>query len=88
MNSEQFCYWLQGFIEIQDPTEIDSQSLEVIKDHLRLVFKKETPTRNRLPDLKKKDLTPSPLFVDGNTRYCSSAQLTEELKELETIVSC
>lgn len=44
MTPEQFCYWLQGFAEIkggwEEPT---AQEWAVIKDHLQLVFKKETP---------------------------------------------
>ena len=40
MNSEQFAYWLNGFVELNDspPTPEQWQS---IKDHLQLVFKGE-----------------------------------------------
>jgi hypothetical protein len=44
MTPENFCYWLQGFMEIQEPTTIGADKVQVIKDHLQLVFKKETPT--------------------------------------------
>lgn len=42
MNSEHFCYWLNGFVELNGsvPTPKQWQS---IKDHLQLVFKKVTP---------------------------------------------
>lgn len=44
MTPEQFCYWLQGFAEIkggwEEPT---AEEWKRIKDHLELVFKKETP---------------------------------------------
>ena len=42
MTAENFTYWLQGFAEInkQAPTE---EQWKIIKDHLQLVFKKETP---------------------------------------------
>lgn len=45
MTPEQFCYWLQGFVEINGParTHPTPQEWVVIKDHLALVFKKETP---------------------------------------------
>lgn len=47
MTTEQFCYWLQGFAEIkggwEEPTAAE---WAVIKDHLNLVFKKETPDYN------------------------------------------
>ncbi|WP_370601179.1 hypothetical protein [Pseudomonas nitroreducens] len=42
MNSEQFAYWLQGFVELNgsEPTKEQWQS---IKDHLKTVFMKVTP---------------------------------------------
>ena len=45
MTTEQFVYWLQGFMEINDPDRIGPKETQIIKDHLALVFKKETPTR-------------------------------------------
>ena len=45
MTQEQFIYWLQGFMEINDPDRIGPKETQIIKDHLALVFKKETPTR-------------------------------------------
>ena len=51
MTSEQFAYWLQGFSEISGkaPTE---QEWEVIKDHLKTVFFKITPTYTPTAPLK------------------------------------
>lgn len=42
MTSEQFAYWLQGFVELNgsEPTPDQWQS---IKDHLKTVFVKVTP---------------------------------------------
>jgi hypothetical protein len=42
MTPEQFCYWLQGFVELNGrlPNEAEWQS---IKDHLAVVFRKVTP---------------------------------------------
>lgn len=42
MTPEQFAYWLQGFVELNDhmPNEAQWQS---IKEHLSTVFKKVTP---------------------------------------------
>ena len=37
-----FCYWLQGFFELQEPEAITSEQLEMIKTHLDLVFEKVT----------------------------------------------
>jgi hypothetical protein len=50
MTSREFCYWLQGFFEIQDAGIRESQNVDVgltsdrakvIKKHLALVFKHE-----------------------------------------------
>lgn len=43
MTPENFVYWLQGFLEIQGPDSISKQQVEIIKDHVALVLKKETP---------------------------------------------
>ena len=45
MTAEQFTYWLQGYFEINDPDRISPLETKIIKDHLALVFKKETPIR-------------------------------------------
>ena len=45
MTAEQFTYWLQGYFEINDPDRINPMETKIIKDHLALVFKKETPIR-------------------------------------------
>ena len=45
MTQEQFIYWLQGFMEINNPDRIGPMETQIIKDHLALVFKKETPIR-------------------------------------------
>ena len=41
MKSESFVYWLQGYFEIAQPTEIGPDETEMIKRHLNLVFKHE-----------------------------------------------
>ncbi len=43
MNELQFCYWLQGYFELGQVSELNPDQVRVIKDHLQLVFKKETP---------------------------------------------
>ena len=41
MTSRDFCYWLQGYFEI-NPQDIPNQNqIEIIKKHLNLVFKHE-----------------------------------------------
>jgi hypothetical protein len=49
MTPEQFTYWLQGFIEVENPKTLNLRQTKIIKDHLELVFKKETPNRNSRP---------------------------------------
>lgn len=46
MTPEQFTYWLKGFMEIANPTHLTTRQLEIVKDHLDLVFDKKTPDRN------------------------------------------
>jgi hypothetical protein len=47
MTPEQFCYWLQGYIEITNPVHVNSEDLKKIKDHLTTVFNKVTPNYTR-----------------------------------------
>lgn len=42
MTSRDFCYWLQGFLEIADPTDgISEGQTEIVKRHLSMVFAHE-----------------------------------------------
>lgn len=45
MTSRDFCYWLQGFFELDDrgtePRGLSAQQTAAIKKHLALVFKHE-----------------------------------------------
>ena len=41
MTSRDFAYWLQGFFEIYEPQTINKQQVEIIRNHLNLVFKHE-----------------------------------------------
>ncbi len=44
MTPEQFCYWLQGYAEINGRLP-NQEEWAVIKDHLEAVFNKVTPNR-------------------------------------------
>lgn len=41
MTSRDFCYWLQGYFEVQSPETIGKNETDLIKKHLALVFKHE-----------------------------------------------
>lgn len=46
MSFRDFCYWLQGYIELvnaHNSGELSDYQLQIIKDHLKLCFEKETP---------------------------------------------
>ncbi len=59
MNELNFCYWLKGFMEIQNPKTLDAKQVQEIKNHLDLVFLKVTPELNNITVEEK--------------RYCSCA---------------
>ena len=40
----EFCYWLQGYFEL-NPNQFSDSRMLVIKDHLKVVFNKQTPDR-------------------------------------------
>ena len=47
MNPEQFAYWLQGFVELSSQDKLSKAQWQMIQDHLKTVFKKETPNYNQ-----------------------------------------
>lgn len=48
MNERDFVYWLNGFLEVGNPKTLNATQVKQIKDHLKLVMKKETPPRVRV----------------------------------------
>jgi hypothetical protein len=38
MTARDFCYWLQGIFEVHKVTTLDESQIEIIKNHLNLVF--------------------------------------------------
>jgi hypothetical protein len=41
MNSRDFCFWMQGFFEIHNPTTLTQEQVTVIRNHLNMVFHHE-----------------------------------------------
>jgi hypothetical protein len=42
MTPENFCYWLQGYMELTPDAKLTDEQVKVIKEHLQLVFNKAT----------------------------------------------
>lgn len=74
MNSVEFTYRLQGFFEISDAKKLDEKQVQIIKDHLALVFNKVTPNRNEVQkqDLPQDSINDSFEFKLPNL-YCSTS---------------
>ena len=45
MKADNFCYWLQGLMELEDPKTITEEQLNDIKAHLRITFKYDIDKR-------------------------------------------
>ena len=86
MTPEQFVYWLQGFMEMADPKELNKTQTTQIKDHLKLVFDKKTPEVS-LPSIQHGEgfrITPYQITCNDNnnlpdpmtTPLCSTTTLT------------
>lgn len=60
MTPEQFCYWLQGALELGTADSLDAGQVDMIREHLALVFDKRTPECTEL----KMDMRP-PVILDA-----------------------
>lgn len=38
MKPTEFCYWLQGFFELSQSTQLSEKQVQMIKNHLAMVF--------------------------------------------------
>ena len=48
MTPENFVYWLQGYLELSNVSELSKEQTQIIRDHIKLVFDKKTPTRSTI----------------------------------------
>jgi hypothetical protein len=86
MTAEQFTYWLQGFMEIANPVKLGEKETQMIKDHLKLVFDKQTPDRSfpSIPPGEGFRITPYQITCDDNNNFpdlmttpvCSATTIT------------
>ena len=52
MTEQQFCYWLQGFAELQ-ATAPSAEQWQSIREHLQTVFVKETPVMPSAKEIER-----------------------------------
>ena len=63
MTPEQFAYWMQGYVELMKGKRPTAEQWKMIADHLKTVFKKETPDYSKLTSAAL-------LPFDTGTRIC------------------
>lgn len=86
MTPENFCYFLQGFLELSQhsdgPKHLNEKQVEEIKNHLKLVMTKVTP------DLSAKGVYP--VFPDTFPQvYCSTTDFSKILSSPTVqVVTC
>lgn len=68
MKSRDFCYWLQGYFEIDNTGEdLDSHKVEIIQRHLNMVFEHEIDPS--FPDIKKLRKIHNTNDIDPSTKF-------------------
>lgn len=45
MEAKDFCYWLQGYLELSNANSLTEEQIKQIKEHLNLVFTKVTSSQ-------------------------------------------
>ena len=87
MSPENFCYWLQGWLEIQDPKQITESQVKEIQNHLDLVFTKVTPTVAKIPSvgfiLPEPDCAPFKIVSEQSISLIDEKQYCTCLSKLE-----
>jgi len=62
MNYEQFAIWLHGFLEISNAETLSKEEIQIIKDHLALLFEKKTPDHSKKKE-EKSEIDPFEKFI-------------------------
>lgn len=63
MTSDEFVYWLQGYMELADPENMGKRELSIIQEHLSLVLHKVTQS-------PLKDSVLGPLHTGEPRKFC------------------
>lgn len=86
MTPEQFVYWLQGFFEISEvdlnkknmSETLSIQQVQVIRDHLKSVFDKQTPDRTVIVEPTVEELLKNPpKYEEDYTPYLPQIERTD-----------
>jgi hypothetical protein len=64
MNEREFVLWLHGFFEISEAKELSEKQVQIIKDHLNLFFKKQTPDRSVTVTVQGNPGVQKPILTD------------------------
>lgn len=57
MNAQEFAFWLQGYLEMSGAKTLGEKEVQILKDHLALVFEKKTPNYDLAEILKRSQQT-------------------------------
>lgn len=63
MTSKEFCYWLQGSLEMNDNKSFNEKQTEVLKKHLDMVFE-------HIAHLDEKDQSPLGAPIPSTLERC------------------
>lgn len=86
MTSNDFCFWLQGFLEIgyaEDNTlRLTATQTKMIAEHLALVFKKATPVHKT--DFCQPPIAPTPF---GFPQCVSTgSEVSDHVKDMNSVL--
>ena len=89
MSPQDFCYWLQGFLEMGNPKEMNEGQVKMLKNHLGLVFVNVTsdlPQESSPEEPKKEILTDA--AADVRSRVERVMKDADFWKDRDTLSYC
>lgn len=85
MNERDFIYWLQGYLELSNASELTAEQVQIVKDHIKLVMEKKTPS---LPTIIQHPThNHPPFFAPGDTVYCTSNVLNNGVTSSSSVLT-